>query len=170
MWLLGSDCSIVRAHPHSSAGAAGQLGLQGSLARGCRAFRASQCQGHMHGRMDGRWLVCLGQQSPSQCPGRAGRSRDPLRAEGRWCDSVVGSEGSCVPERGVLPLLQLLGSALTGLKLGHWEGSAGANKEEEPSLECLPELMSQHELRCFVVKEVSKGFQFLSYFWHSYFS
>lgn len=32
------------------------------------------------------------------------------------------------------------------------------------SLGCLPGLMSQHELRYFAVKEVSKGFQFLSYF------
>lgn len=32
------------------------------------------------------------------------------------------------------------------------------------SLGCLPGLMSQRELRCFVVKEVSKGFKFLCYF------
>lgn len=39
------------------------------------------------------------------------------------------------------------------------------------SLGCLPGLMSQHELRWFVVREVSKGFRFLFfYFLHCHFS
>lgn len=77
----------------------------------------------MDGWTDGRWLVRLGQQSHSRCPGDARRSRDPLGTEGR-CDSAVSREGSCVWEQGVLPLLQALGAGLTGLccvcQLGIW--------------------------------------------------
>lgn len=56
MWLLGSDCSIVRAHPHSRAGAAGQPcpGLP-SVPRLSGCERAGT-EGRTDGWMD-RWTL-----------------------------------------------------------------------------------------------------------------
>lgn len=88
----------------------------------------------MEGWTDGRWLARLGQQSHSRCPGHARRSRDPLGTEGR-CDSAVSREGSCVRERGVLPLLQALGAGLRPVlrlpagNLGNLEGRTDVTKE-----------------------------------------
>lgn len=85
----GSDCSIVRAHPHSRAGAAGpaepvracgQAGTDGQTDLGCFAW---------------------GSRAPDAALDVPG-ARDPLGTEGS-CDSATSREGSRGPEWGVLP-------------------------------------------------------------------
>lgn len=132
---------------------------------GCRACRACPCL--WAGWTDGLGCCAWGSRAPDAALDVPG-ARDPLGTEGS-CDSATSREGSRGPEWGVLPCCRHSGLDSQAWMWQTCRGGQMAPRRKNllgssSSLGCLPGLMSQGELRCFVVKEVSKGFKFLCYF------